>query len=78
MYNKRNCQSCIRQTIVLDTGAESVKIVIAGQYAFKWSITVIKRNGIQSLVFQNRKQCLAELQRAKTQYRLNGTVRLAI
>lgn len=77
-YNKLSCQSCIRQVIVLDTGKELTKIIVTGQHAFQWTITVKSIRGIQSLTLPNRKACLKELTHIKQQYRNHGQIRLAI
>ena len=77
-YNKNSCHSCIRQVLVLDEGKERIKIIVAGQHAFSWSITVISKQGAQSLILPNRLSCLQELTKCKQQYRNHGTIRIAV
>lgn len=77
-YNKENCQSCIRKVYDLDSGINKVRIIVAGQHAFKWSLTLIKRGEHKQLVLPNRTKALKELQQLLTQYRLVGDCSLAV
>ena len=77
-YNKSSCQSCIRQVIVLDTGKELTKVIVTGQHAFQWTITIKSTNNMQSLTLPNRKACLKELTHIKQQYSNHGQIRLTI
>ena len=78
MYNKQNCQSCIRRVVTLNSGLIPVKIIVAGKHAYSWSVTVIRLGIEKSLSFPGRIEALKELQRLKTQYRLVGDCKLAI
>lgn len=78
MYNKQNCQSCIRRVITLNSGLIPVKIIVAGKHEYSWSVTVIRLGIEKSLSFPGRVEALKELQRLKTQYRLVGDCKLAI
>ena len=78
MYNKTKCQSCVRQVLTLDTGRELVTIIVTGQHAFQWTLTVKSIRGIQSLTLPNRLSCLAELAKVKRQYHNHGRIRLAV
>lgn len=78
MYNKSNCQSCIRRVVTLDSGLIPVKIIVAGKHAYSWSITLIRLGIKKSLSFPGRVEALKELQNLKTQYRLVGDCKLAI
>lgn len=77
-YHKENCQSCIRKVRDLDSGVNKVRIIVAGQHAFKWSITLIKRGVCKQLVLPNRIKALEEFQRLLTQYRQVGDCSLAV
>ena len=69
MYNKRNCQSCVRQEHKLREGYKPITLIVTGQYAFKWSVTIVKVNSSKSLTFPNRLACLAEVSRLKKMYK---------
>lgn len=78
MYNKTKCQSCVRQVLTLDTEKELVTIIVTGQHAFQWTLTVKSISGIQSLTLPNRLSCLTELAKLKRQYRNHGRIQLAV
>lgn len=78
MYNKQNCQSCIRRVVTLNSGLIPVKIIVAGKHAYSWSVTVIRLGIEKSLSFSGRIEALKELQCLKTQYRLVGDCKLEI
>lgn len=78
MYNKQNCQSCIRRVVTLDSGLIPVKIIVAGKHAYSWSVMLIRLGIEKSLLFSGRVEALKELQHLKTQYRLTGDCKLTI
>lgn len=79
MYNKSKCQSRIRRVCELKNHLISIKIIVAGQHAFSWSVTLI-RNGVEKrLEFPGgRIPALKEYQRLQTQFRQVGDCSLAI
>lgn len=79
MYNKSKCQSRIRRVLDLENKTTKVRIIVAGQHAFSWSITLI-RNGVEKrLEFpEGRIPALREYQRLQTQFRQVGDCSLAI
>lgn len=77
-YHKEKCQSCIRRVYDLDSGINKVRIIVAGQHAFKWSLTLIKHGEYKQLLLPNRIKALKELQQLLTQYRQVGDCSLAI
>ena len=50
VYHRENCDRLIREIIVDIYGR---KIILAGQHAFEWSITVVTRNNITQQVYPN-------------------------
>ena len=79
MYHKEKCSSCIRRVCDLKSHLVIVRIVVAGQHAFSWSVTLI-RNGVEKrLEFPGgRIPALKEYQRLQTQFRQVGDCSLAI
>ena len=54
MYNQANCHSYIRRYRKLDYGLEPVVVIVTGQHAFKWSVTIKKGNKMSTIRFDNR------------------------
>lgn len=68
-YNQRNCQSCVRSVHKIG----NIQIIVAGQYAFKYSVTIKRQNKTsKSLIFANRELAIKELFELKKQYKMFG------
>lgn len=68
IYHKEHCQSVIRQVHKLD----KIVIILTGQHAFKYSVTIKKNNSNKSLVFANRTLAIKEISKLKKQYKQFG------
>lgn len=79
MYNKQKCQSCIRKVCDLENKTTKVRIIVSGQHAFAWTVTLIKEQTRKSLTFPTgRVAALKEYQRLQQQFRQFGDCSLAI
>lgn len=76
MYNQANCHSYIRRYRKLDYGLEPVVVIVTGQHAFKWSVTIQKRNKMSTIRFDNRISALNEFNKVISNYNHYGTVRM--
>lgn len=70
-YHKEKCQSVIRLTIKLN---DNITIIMAGRYAFEYSVTIKRPENIKSMTFKNRNAALNEVALLKKQYRQFGDV----
>lgn len=68
IYHKENCQSIVRQVYKLD----KIVIILAGQHAFNYSVTIKKNNSSKSLIFANRNLAIKEISELKKQYKKFG------
>ena len=68
-FNKSNCQSVVRLTIKLN---DKITIIMAGRYAFEYSVTIKRPESIKSMTFKNRKDAMNEVTTLKKQYRQFG------
>ena len=70
IYHKEHCQSIVRQVHELG----KIVIILAGQHAFKYSITIKKPESTKSMTFCNRDNAIKEISNLKKQYRQFGDV----
>ncbi len=76
IFHKENCQSCIRRYVKLSSGVNVVELIVTGQHAFQWSVTIKKLNKISTCRFAGRQQALKEFNSIKSNYNKYGTVRM--
>lgn len=77
-YNRIRCQSCIRESILLNNGYSDTRIVVTGQHSFEYTVMVLAPGYNKSLIFPKRDKALKEVGRLKRQYKELGYCRLAI
>lgn len=74
-FHKERCQSCVRRYKKLDKGAEPVILIVTGQHAFAWSVTIQKQGKSSTLRLPNSTAALKEYNSLISTYNKNGTVR---
>lgn len=77
-FNKRNCQTCVRLFVKLCNGYSTTQIIVTGQHAMEYTVTIIAPGYNKSLTFPKRLKALKEVGRLKSQYKSLGFCKLAI
>lgn len=67
-YHKENCQSIVRQVHKLG----KIVVILAGQHAFSYSVTIKKSDSNKTLILANRNLAIKEISELKKQYRQFG------
>lgn len=62
VYHRENCDRVLRDIIVDIYGR---KIILAGQHAFEWSITIVTRDRITKQVYPNGEIARKEFKKYK-------------
>lgn len=68
-YHKEKCQSVVRQVHKLN---DKIVIILVGQHAFKYTVTIKKQDCNKSLTLVNRNLAIKEISRLKQQYKQFG------
>lgn len=68
IFHKENCQSIVRQVHKLG----KIVVILAGQHAFSYSVTIKKNDSNKTLILANRNLAIKEISELKKQYRQFG------
>lgn len=69
IYHKERYQSVVRQVHKIN---DKIIIILVGQYAFKYTVTIKKQDCNKSLTLANRNLAIKEISMLKQQYKQFG------